>query len=144
MWTDLPCIGWLTRNFQYLPAIFLFPISPAQWSIKNISKTLFLLISSSTKIIEFDNVKFPKNISSKDGVWREFLEIDSNGTSSKTWILKWSYYNVVDSKQICFFSHFWNHGLTPLIMLPVQLEAHSTTRGDVGIGKEKEIFSTVH
>ena len=38
---------------------------------------------SSTKIIEFDNVKFSKNISSKDGVSREFLGIDSNGTSSK-------------------------------------------------------------
>ena len=37
----------------------------------------------STKIIEFDNVKFPKNISFKDGVSREFLEIDVTGTSSK-------------------------------------------------------------
>ena len=38
---------------------------------------------SSTKTIEFGNVKFPKDLSSKDGVWKEFLEIDSNGTSSK-------------------------------------------------------------
>ena len=48
--------------------VFLFPISPAQWSIKNISKHRFHLIRSSTKIIEFDNVKFTKNRSSKDGV----------------------------------------------------------------------------
>ena len=51
--------------------------------IKNVSKPLFHLIRSSTKIIEFDNIKFPKNMSSKDGVWREFPEIDSNGASSK-------------------------------------------------------------
>ena len=46
-------------------------------------KTLFHLIKSSIKIIEFENVKFLKHISSKDGVRREFLEVDSNGTSSK-------------------------------------------------------------
>ena len=34
-------------------------------------------------MIEFDNVKFPKDLSSKDGVWKEFLEIDSSGTFSK-------------------------------------------------------------
>ena len=49
-------------------AILLFPISPAQWSIKNNSKHLFHFIRSSTKIIEFDDVKFPKSISSKNGV----------------------------------------------------------------------------
>ena len=38
---------------------------------------------SSTKIIEFDNVKFPKRISSKDGVWTEFPEIDRNYTFYK-------------------------------------------------------------
>ena len=38
---------------------------------------------SSTKIIEFDNLKFPKSISSKDGVQRDFLGIDSNSMSSK-------------------------------------------------------------
>ena len=47
------------------------------------SMPLFHLIRSTTKIIELDNSKFPKNISSKDGVSRKFLEIDSNGTSSK-------------------------------------------------------------
>ena len=45
---------------------------------------LFHLIRSTTKIIELDNSKFPKNISSKDGVSRKFLEIDSKGTSFKT------------------------------------------------------------
>ena len=54
------------RIFQYLPVIFLFPISPSQWSIKNISKPLFDLIRSFTEIIEFDNTKFPKSISSKN------------------------------------------------------------------------------
>ena len=39
-------------------------------------------------MIEFDIVKFPKNISSKVDVSREFIEIDSNGTSSKKWILQ--------------------------------------------------------
>ena len=34
----------------------------------NASKPLFYLVRSSTKIIEFDNVKLPKNLSCKDGV----------------------------------------------------------------------------
>ena len=37
----------------------------------------------STKIFEFDHVKFPKNISSKYGVWRKFLEIESNSMFSE-------------------------------------------------------------
>ena len=40
--------------------MFLFPISPTKWRIKNISKPLFPLIRSSTKITEFDYAKFPK------------------------------------------------------------------------------------
>ena len=76
-------VGTDTGIFEYLPAIFLFLISPAQCLIKNISKPLFHLIRSSTKIAEFDNVNFPKSISSKDGVWREFLKIDSNSTLKK-------------------------------------------------------------
>ena len=36
--------------------------------MKNISKHLIHLITSTTEIIEFDNVKFPKRILSKDGV----------------------------------------------------------------------------
>ena len=61
--------------------IFLFAISPAQRSIKNISKQLFHLIRFSTKIVEFHNEKFPKIISTEDGVWRKFLETDSNSMS---------------------------------------------------------------
>ena len=45
---------------------------------------LFPLIKSSTKLIEFDHVKFPVSISSEDGVSREFFEIDSNSMFSKT------------------------------------------------------------
>ena len=56
--------------------IFIFPISPAYWSIKNIVKLLFHLVRSFTKITEFGNVKLPKSISSKDGLGRESLEID--------------------------------------------------------------------
>ena len=78
---------------------------------------------SSTKIIEFDNVKFPKSRSSKDGVWRKFLQIGSNSTFSKEWVLQKcefcctffhsvSYNNVVVTKQI-YFSHTflksWTH-----------------------------------
>ena len=72
-----------TRLFSYIPAIFLFAISLAQWSIKNISEHFFHLIRPSTKIVEFDNENFPKMISTKDGTWREFLETDSNSMFSK-------------------------------------------------------------
>ena len=85
---------------------------------------------SSAKIIEFDIVKFPKSISSKDGIWGEYLEIDSNSTFLKKWVLQKhefscpffqskSYNNVVVIKQIIFHPHFWNHGFTSLIMLRV-------------------------
>ena len=53
---------------------------------------------SSTKIIEFDYVKFPKNVSSKDGVWRKFLG-DSNSTFSK----KNEYF-----KNVNFLIHFFS------------------------------------
>ena len=39
--------------------------------MKNIPKTLFHLIRSSTKTFEFDNVNFPKGISSRDGVFKK-------------------------------------------------------------------------
>ena len=61
-----------TGIFEYLPTIFLFPISPAECLIKNISKQLFHLTRFSTKITEFDNVKFP----------REFPKIDRNSAFS--------------------------------------------------------------
>ena len=67
---------------------------------------------SFTKIIEFNYVKFLKGVSSKDDVWREFLE-DSNSKFSKNWVLQKSefsypffqsitYKNVVVTKQIYF------------------------------------------
>ena len=62
---------------------YCFSTYQRYFSIKNISKPLFHRIKSFTKIIEFDNVKFPKSISSKDGVWREFVGIDSNCKFSK-------------------------------------------------------------
>ena len=74
-------------------------------------------------MIEFDDVKFSKNASSKDGVWKEFLEIDSNGTSAKKWVFQKRefsytffqsilYNNVVNTKQIYFSTPFlksWVH-----------------------------------
>ena len=77
-----------TITVWYLPVIFLFTISVAQWSVKSISKHLFHLVRSSTEIVKFDNVKFPKIISTKDGVWREFLGTDSNSMFSKKWVLQ--------------------------------------------------------
>ena len=47
-------------------------------------KPLFLLIRSSTKIIELDHAKIPVSITSEDGVAREFLETDSNSMFSKS------------------------------------------------------------
>ena len=44
------------------------PLNQKSQSKTNISKPLFYLIRSSTKIIEFDNVKLPKYLSFKDGV----------------------------------------------------------------------------
>ena len=55
---------------------------------KIFQKPLFHLIRSSAKIIEFDNVNFPKNILFKDGPSREFFEIDITGVSSKKLVLQ--------------------------------------------------------
>ena len=75
---------------------FLFPVSPAWWSIKNISKPLFHLIRSFTKIVEFDNVKFSKSSSSKDGVSKKFLDIDSKSTFSKNEYLEnANFFNII-------------------------------------------------
>ena len=71
--------------------------------MKNIPKHLFHLITSTTEIIEFENVKFPKRISSKDSVWRGFLEIDSNSTFSKKGVPKKREF----SNQIYFSPTFW-------------------------------------
>ena len=89
--------------------------------MENISKLFFHFNRSSTKITEFDNIKFSKGI--PNGVWREFLEIDKGSTFSKKWILKerdfyypfsqsMSYINVVVTKQIYFsptFLKWWAH-----------------------------------
>ena len=77
-----------TKIFGCLPTILLFSISPAQRSINNISKLLLHFITCSTKIIESGNVKFPKSISSSDGLWREFLGSDSNSTFPKKCVLQ--------------------------------------------------------
>ena len=119
-----------TRIFWCLPAIFLFAISLAQWSIKNISKHLFRLISSSTKIVQFDKVKFPKIISTKDSVWREFLETDSNSIFSKKWAPQKhefsypfyqsiNYNNLVETKHIYVSPNSENRRFTSLIILQV-------------------------
>ena len=39
-------------------------------------------------MIEYDYVKFPKSISSNDGVWREVIEIGSKSTLPKKWVLE--------------------------------------------------------
>ena len=75
------------------------------------------LIRSSTKIIELDNVKFPKSISSNNGVSGEFLEIGSNSKLQKKLVLQKrefsyslfqsiSYNNLVVTTQIYFSPTF--------------------------------------
>ena len=46
------------------------------------------LIKSSTKLIEFDHVKFSVSISSENSVSRECLEIDSNSAFSNRRVLQ--------------------------------------------------------
>ena len=101
-----------TRAFWYLPAIFLFAISLAEGSIKNISKDLFPLIRSSTKIVEFYNVKFPKIISAKDGIWREFLETDSSSMLSKKWVpqkreFSYTFYQSMNYNNLVIAKHIY-------------------------------------
>ena len=62
------------------------PLNQKPQSKTNISKPLFYIIRPSTKIIEFDNVKLPKNLSYKDGVWREFIEIYRTMRPQKKWL----------------------------------------------------------
>ena len=111
-----------TSIFYYVPEIFLFPISPAQWSIKKYFKPLFYIIRSSTKTIELDHVKCLAS-PSEDRIWKEFLEIDSNIMFSKKWVLQKrkfpysflhsiSYNNMVIMKQVYFspiFRKSWAH-----------------------------------
>ena len=111
-----------------------------------------VLIRSFTEIIEFDNVKFHKSISFKDGVWREFIEIGSNSNFSKNKFFKlWiflvffsvSYNNVVITKKIYFsptFLKLWVHisGNFAAVVGGPQYY-----RRDVNIGKKKGVFSPV-
>ena len=71
-----------TSIFYYIPKYFYFKYHPQSDQSKYFIP-LFHLIKSSTKVIEFDHVKFPVSISSEDGVSREFFEIDSNSMFSK-------------------------------------------------------------
>ena len=61
-----------------------------------ITRDIFISNIIST-VVEFGNAKFPKSIPSKDGVWREFLEIDNNSTFSK---------KMITSKIVNFLSFF--------------------------------------
>ena len=75
----------VTRIFLILSDIFISNFTSKVMNQKyfKTSIPLFHLIRFTTKIIELYNSKFPKNILSKDGVSKKFLESDSNGTSSK-------------------------------------------------------------
>ena len=64
-------------------------------------KPLFHLIRFSTKVIEFVHINFSASISSEDGVWEEFIEIDSNSMFSKKWVLQ-----KLKSFLPFFFSHY--------------------------------------
>ena len=56
-----------TSIFSYVPEIFIANITGIVVNQKCF-KPLFQLIRSSIKIIKFDHVQFPANISSEDGV----------------------------------------------------------------------------
>ena len=71
--------GWhWYKNLILISNVFIFNITSIVVNLKYFKISFW----------QFDNVKFPKSISSKDlyhhlSVWREFLEIDSNSTFSK-------------------------------------------------------------
>ena len=52
---------------------------------KNLSFTLLIVLPLNNWIWQ---CKISQKILSKDGVWREFLEIDSNSTFSKKWVFQ--------------------------------------------------------
>ena len=128
--TGAPSIGWMTLIQEYFDTYQRYFYLR---SIKNISKHFFHLIRSSTKIVEFDNVKFPKILSTKDGVWREFLETDSNSMFSRKWVpqkreFSYPFYrsincnNTVVTIHIYVFPNSGNRGFTSLIILRVYKE----------------------
>ena len=66
---------------------------------------------TSTKIIEFDNVKSTTSVLSKDGVWRKFLETESNSMFSKKGVLK-KLVTLLSVNKFSFHPHFfksWVH-----------------------------------
>ena len=73
------------RNFVKFTGKHLFQ---SLFFNKVAGQCLFHLIRSSTKIIEFDHAKFPARISSEDGVWREFLEVNNSNVFKKNECLK--------------------------------------------------------
>ena len=67
---DAPSREWVTlmqEIFNFYQQYFFSNIT-SKWSIRSISKHLFQFVRSPTKIIEFDDVKCPKSISSKNVV----------------------------------------------------------------------------
>ena len=115
------------KNFLRLivATTFLFAISPAQWSIKNISKHLFHLIRSSTKIVEFDNVKFPKICQLKIVFEENFLRLIVTVCFFKKREFSYPFYqsinynNLVATKHIYVSPNSENRGFTSLIILQV-------------------------
>ena len=104
-------------------------------------------------MIEFDYVKFPKSVSCKKAVWREFLE-NSSSTFSKKWVLQKrefcypffqsvSYKNVIVKKEIYFSSRFLKSWIDVSDVAGLVGKARSSTRGGIDIAKEKGIFSLV-
>ena len=98
--------------------MFLFPASPAQRLMKNISKNLFRLITSTTEIIEFENVKFPKEYHLKMVFGDNFLRLTVTVRFQEKEYLK----SVNFLIKFTFHLHFENHGFTSLIILQVLLE----------------------
>ena len=88
MWTKPHSIGWVRLmqvhfityqeycHYKYIIRILVH---------QKYFKPFFHHIRFCTKIVLFDHAKFTANISSEDGVWREFLEIDSD---SEKWMLQ--------------------------------------------------------
>ena len=66
--------GWhWYKNFLILTSDIYIPNITSTVIIKNILKLSFQLISSSTNIIQFDNVKFLKIKSSNDGAFKKWV-----------------------------------------------------------------------
>ena len=89
MWTGGLSIGWVTQIqefFNTYQQYFCFQYRQHSGKSKIFPNISFTFFRSSTKIIKFDNAKFPKSILYKVRVWRKFL--DKKSTFSKKWILQ--------------------------------------------------------